>query len=119
MPHKLFINEDKVIVEFEGIEVLEAFERRLVFSLSNVVSVTTGSHPWIEGFRISGAGLPGVVKEGRYIVNGKKVFFAMRHPDFCVTIEFRNEEYDVIVVEVDNKERVAKEIMEAKKTYKT
>ncbi len=98
------------MVEFEGLEEFAAIKRRLEFSVDNIVSVTTENHPWVEGIRVGGVGIPGVIKEGRYIVNGKKVFFAMRHPDKCVTVEFKNEEYDVIVIEVDDKEKVAEEI---------
>ena len=34
----------------------------------------------------------------------------MRHPDKCVTVAFRNEPYDEIVVEVDDKEEVEREL---------
>ena len=40
----------------------------------------------------------------------------MRHADKCVTVEFRNEDYDGIVIEVDDKEKVAEEIRNATKT---
>ena len=116
MMHRLFISGGKLIVEFEGLEGLEAIKRRLEFSVSDIVSVTTGPHPWIEGVRIGGTGLPGVIKEGRYVIDNRKVFFAMRHADKCVTVEFRNEDYDGIVIEVDDKEKVAEEIRNAAKT---
>lgn len=106
MPHKMYVEGDKLVVEFEGLEELAAFKRRLEFSLNNIVSVSTEPHKWIEGIRVAGTGLPGVIKEGRYEVNGKRVFFAMRNPDRCVTVDFKNEPYDEIVIEVEDKEEV-------------
>lgn len=110
MAHRIHIEGDRLVVEFEGLEAIEAIKQRLEFSLSNIVSVSTEPHKWVEGLRVGGTGLPGVIKEGRYIIDGKKVFFAMRHPDKCITVEFMNEPYDEIVVEVDDKEEVRREL---------
>jgi len=37
----------------------------------------------------------------------------VKHPENCVTIELKNEDYDAIVIEVDDKQKVAQEIKEA------
>ena len=110
MPHKISIVNDRLVVEFDGLEAFEAIKKRLEFNLKNVVSVSTETRRWIEGWRVGGTGLPGVIKEGRYLLNGKKAFFAMRDPDKCVTIEFTDEPYTYLVVQVDNKEKIAEEI---------
>ena len=110
MPHRIYVEDGKLIVEFEGFEAVEALKRRLEFSLSNIVSVSTEPHRWLEGLRVGGTGLPGVIKEGRYIVNGKAVFFAMKHPEKCITIELKNERYDAVVVEVEDKEALKQEL---------
>lgn len=110
MAHRIKIEGGKLVVEFKGIEEIATLKKKLEFNLKNVVSVSTEPHHWIEGLRIAGVGLPGVIKEGSYIVSGKKVFFAMKHPENCVTIELKNEDYDAIVIEVDDKQKVAQEI---------
>jgi hypothetical protein len=110
MPHKISIVNDRLVVEFEGLEEIAAIKKRLEFNLKNVVSVSTETRRWIEGIRVGGTGLPGVIKEGRYMLNGKKAFFAMRDPDKCITIEFAEEPYTYLVVQVDDKEKVAEEI---------
>ncbi|HEU16411.1 MAG TPA: hypothetical protein ENO38_01910 [Nitrososphaeria archaeon] len=110
MAHRMYVEGDRLVVEFEGLEVVEAIKRRLEFSLENITSVSTEPHGWWEGLRMGGTGLPGAIKEGRYVVNGKRVFFAMRHPERCVTVEFKDEPYDAIVVEVNDKEAVAREL---------
>jgi len=114
MTHKLEIKDGKIKVEFEGLEKLEAIKNKLEFNLSNVVSVSTEDKKWIQGLRVGGTALPGVIKEGRYLLkDGKKAFFAMKNKDKCITIEFKNEAYDYLVIEVDNKEEIAKQIKEA------
>ena len=60
--------------------------------------------------QIRGTGVPGVIKEGRYLLHGKKAFFATRDINKCLTIEFKNEPYTYLIVEVRDKERSAKEI---------
>jgi len=110
MAHTLKIEGDTLILEFKGLEQVAALKTRLEFKLKNITKVSTEPHKWIEGLRVAGVGLPGVIKEGSYVVSGKRVFFAMRHPEKCVTIEFENEEYDAIVVEVDDRQSVVEQI---------
>ena len=110
MPHKISVVNGRLIVEFTGFETIAAIKKRLEFDLKNVVSVSIETRKWIEGIRIGGTGLPGVIKEGRYILDGKTAFFAMRDPDKCVTIEFVDEPYTYLVVQVDNKKKTAEEI---------
>ena len=51
MAHRMYVVGDKLVVEFEGLEEIAAIKRRLEFSLSNIVSVSTEPHRWIEGER--------------------------------------------------------------------
>ena len=113
MAHELRIENGKIKVEFHGLEKLAAIKEKLEFNLNNVVSVSTESKKWIQGLRVGGTGLPEVIKEGRYIIDGKKAFFAMRDPDKCITIEFKNEPYSYLIIEVDDKEKIAEDIKKA------
>ncbi|MGC8623122.1 MAG: hypothetical protein ACP5TK_00425, partial [Candidatus Micrarchaeia archaeon] len=113
---KVEIKDGKIKVEFQGLEELAAIKRKLEFDLNNVVSVSTDQKKWIEGLRVGGTGLPGIIKEGRYVMRGgKTAFFAMKDPTKCVTIEFKNEPYDYLIIEVEDKEKVAEMIKEAKR----
>ena len=114
MPHKLSIREGKIIVEFERLEKVAAIKKRLVFRLNDVVSVSTETRRWLEGIRVGGTGIPGVIKEGRYMLKDGRAFFAMRNPDKCVTIEFKNEPYKYLVIDVDHKDKIAKELLRKK-----
>ncbi|MGC8581152.1 MAG: hypothetical protein ACP5RS_03370 [Thermoplasmata archaeon] len=114
MGHRVEISGEKIIITFEGLEKIEAIKSRLEFNLKNIVYVSTETRKWIEGLRIGGTGLPGVIKEGRYVFrDGSKAFFAMRNPDECVTIQFKNEFYDYLIFDVDDKDKVANEIRKA------
>ncbi len=115
MPHKLFVEGKKLIVDFEGLEEVAALKKRLEFKLDNIVSVSTDTKKWLEGIRVGGTGLPGVIKEGRYLLKDGTAFFAMRHPDKCVTVEFKNEPYKYLVVEVDDKNKIAEELLQNKR----
>ena len=110
MSYKISIVNDRLVVEFAGLETIAAIKKRLEFNLKNVVSVSTETRKWIEGIRVGGIGLPGIIKDGRYLINGKKAFFAMRDPDRCVTIEFIDEPYTYLVVQVDDKKKIVEEI---------
>ena len=116
MSHKISIVGDRLVVEFAGLETIAAIKKRLEFNLKNVVSVSTETRKWIEGIRVAGTGLPGMIKEGRYLLHGKKAFFAMRDPDRCVTIKFIGEPYTYLVVQVDDKKKTAEEISNWTKT---
>lgn len=115
MAHKLSVRDGKLVVEFSGLESFEAIKKRLEFSLGSIVSVSTETRRWLEGIRVGGTGLPGVIKEGRYILKDGRAFFAMRRPDKSITIEFRDEQYKYLIVEVDDKKKAADRIMQARK----
>ncbi|MEM3670885.1 MAG: hypothetical protein QW767_03970 [Thermoprotei archaeon] len=113
MPHEVRLEDGKLIIVFHGLETLEAFKRRMEFPVEHITSVSTSPHKWVEGLKLVGARLPGVVTEGIFLVDGKKVFFAMHHPESCVTVELAGEAYSALVVDVDDKQRVAEEIAKA------
>jgi hypothetical protein len=55
-----------------------------------------------------------VIKDGRVLdSDGRMMFFEMRHPDKCVTVNLDHEKYKAIVFEVPDKDQAAELIRNA------
>jgi hypothetical protein len=95
-------------VEFRGLHRFWTLRRPLDVPLEHIVDARTdralaASSP---GWRLLGAELPDVVVAGRFISNGERAFWDLRHPDKAVVIELRDERYARLVLEVDDPETV-------------
>ena len=63
--------------------------------------------------RSTGTALPGVIKDGTYLMNDGMMFFEMHNTEKCVTVTLDDEKYKKIIFEVEDKESTALEINEA------
>lgn len=115
MSGKIQINDGKLVFEIHGVDVILAIKKTITVPLSHVISVSTEKVPWgiFEQIKVTGAGIPGVVKDGTYVAQGGFVFFEMHHPDKCITVSLNHELYTKIIFEVDDKDVVAKMIRDA------
>lgn len=109
------IDAGVLTVRFRGIHMFWTLRRRLDVPLEHVVDarmdpVLAASSP---GWRLLGAELPGVVVAGRFISNGERAFWDLRHPNNAVVIELRGEGYKRLVLEVREPERVVDAIHRA------
>lgn len=103
------IEGDKLVFELHGADELMAMKRRIEVPLEHVLSVSTERVPWnpFRDLRVGGTGVPGVVKDGRYVTDDGYVFFEEHDPDKCVTVSLDDERYRKVVFQVENKEAVA------------
>ena len=115
MSGKITINENNLVFEISGIDVILAIKRTMSVPLEHVVSVSTEKVPWavFEQLKLGGTGIPGIVKDGRYLTSDGLVFFEMHHPDKCITVSLNHELYKKIVFEVEDREAAAKTINDA------
>ena len=101
--------------ELHGADEFMALKKRIEVPRTHVVSVSTETAPWKLGkdWRVGGTGLPGVVKDGRYVTDDGYVFFEEHDPDKCVTVTLDSEKYKKVVFQVEDKEAAAKMISDA------
>lgn len=109
------IEGSDIVFELHGLDEILAIKRSLSVALDHVVSVSTENVGWepFQQLRVGGTSIPGVIKDGRYLSSDGKMFFEMRNPDKCITVNLDHETYKSIVFEVEDKEATAQMIRDA------
>ena len=109
------VEGDKLVFELHGLDEFMSLKRRIEIPLAHVISVSTDRAPWNLGkdWRMGGTGLPGMVKDGRYVTKEGYAFFEEHDPDKCVTVTLDGETYKKVVFQVDDKEAAARMISAA------
>ena len=89
------VEGDLLVFELHGADEFMALKRRIEVPLEHVVSVSTERAPWnpMKDWRMGGTGLPGMVKDGRYVTADGYAFFEEHDPDKCVTVTLDGETY--------------------------
>lgn len=121
MQGKITVEEGKLILELPipnkllsltQWPVSSGMPKELQIPLEHVASVSTEK----VGMYLSlgGGGIPGAGKFGRYpYFNGEVYLLAFYNPDNCITVVLKNEPYNKIIMEVENKATSAKLINDA------
>ena len=106
------IEGENIVFELHGLDEFLAIKRSITVPLEHIVSVSTDRVPWepFQQIKVGGTGLPGVVKDGRYLSPEGIMFFEMHDPDKCVTVNLDHETYRKIVFEVNDKDSAARMI---------
>jgi hypothetical protein len=102
---KITIEGGQLIVEVEGFDKVLAVKSRISVDLAHVSGAridADAAHEW-QGVRFPGARIPGVVTAGTFYRGGEKVFWDVHGGgDNAVVIDLVHDEYDRLVVEVDD-----------------
>lgn len=105
-----------------NLERIQTATSRYEASLRNVLGVDTGhaQTSFVGSFSTgTGIGVGAQVKMpfmpfgGRLSTESGKALVAFRDPNKCVTVSLKDETYDKIIVQVDDKEHTATEIRKA------
>ncbi|MEO3779223.1 hypothetical protein ABGB16_20730 [Micromonospora sp. B11E3] len=99
---KVYIDNDTLVIEIEGLDKLWALKSRLEIPLPNVRGATADAGVTREpkGIRAPGAHLPGVITAGTFHIDGERIFWDVRDPAKAVVIELRDERYARLIVQV-------------------
>lgn len=105
------IEDEKLIIEMEGLDKLWSLRSRLEIPLGNVRGATADpgivSEP--KGVRAPGTHVPGVITAGTFHIDGERVFWDVHDPAKAVVIELADERYARLVVQVaDPRDTVAR-----------
>jgi hypothetical protein len=110
------LTDGELSVHVRGFDKVLALRSRLTIPLRHV----TGAGPASEetkaiwhGLRLAGAGIPGVVRAGTFLANGRLVFWDVHEGDAALDISLEHEEYAHLIVEVDDVDGAARRINQA------
>lgn len=112
MAGEILVNGGTVIFKLRGMDKLLALKSEIKIPIYHIVSVSTEKVPWnaLRQVRIGGTGLIGVIKDGSFLSGAGLLFYQMRDPNRCVSVELREERYTKIIFEVQDKEIAARSI---------
>jgi hypothetical protein len=117
LPHNrtvanLLIDDSAVTLQMSTAEKAEALHRDLTVPRSAItgVQVVSSGIDAVHGFKLVGAGIPGVLMVGSF-KGGEGSTFAVCHGNGpAIVIDLTGEHYDRLVVTLDNAEQVASEL---------
>jgi hypothetical protein len=116
VPTSIELASDALTVHIEATDKLWALRSELQIPLANVINVHQAreeADTWLHGMRVGGTHIPGVISAGRFYSHGQLVFWDVHEPDKAIAIELRDERYDRLVIEVENREEDVVRIREA------
>ncbi len=115
MSGKIKIEDNKLVFEIHGVDMILSIKKTITIPLDHVESVSTEKVPWevFNQLKITGAAIPMIVKDGTFLTKDGLAFFEMHHPDRCITVSLNHEFYKKIIFEVDDKNAAAKMINDA------
>jgi hypothetical protein len=98
------VDGTQLIVEIAGVDKILALKRKLTIDLAHVRGATfdPGAVREPKGIRAPGAHVPGVIVAGTFRRDGERTFWDVHNGDKAVVIELVDDEYDRIIVEVDD-----------------
>ena len=86
--HRLWALKGSVKVRLENIR-----------SVRHDPAITLG---WWEGWRMPGTHIPGLIIAGTYYREGQKRFWDVTDPRRAIVVDLMNEEYDRLIVDVED-----------------
>ncbi len=113
---RVAIAQDRLIVEVEGLDRLLTLRHHVEVPLEHVVWVQTRpdeAYHGPTGHRLPGAGVPGAISTGTFRGTDGDVFWDVHDPGRSIAIGLRDEPLVAIVVEVDDPDRVERDIVRA------
>jgi hypothetical protein len=102
------VHHDTVVFTVCGLHKVFAFKSQLTVPRSHITEVRQDPQAarHIEGLRAGGTLVPGVVKAGTFYLDHqgsqKPSFLDVANPDNVVVIKLRDEEYQQLIIEVDD-----------------
>ncbi|HLI46946.1 MAG TPA: hypothetical protein VKU94_07120 [Geobacterales bacterium] len=114
MGTRISIEKDVLKIELTGFDEFFTFKRIIRIPLNKIVEVSTEKVDWGSylGWRILGANIPKIIKDGIYSTSEGLIFFVEHNPEKCITLTLKDFKYKKIIIEVDNKEEIAEKIRE-------
>jgi hypothetical protein len=113
---KIDFEQDKLILKVEGMDKLWSLRSQLSIPLSDIINVYSDqgiAHEWWRGMKVMGFRIPGLIEAGTFLQQGKQVFWDVENPDQTIILDLAHENYQQIVIQVENPEEAIRQIKEA------
>ena len=111
------ISGDIATFEVLGAHWIWALRVRVTVRLGNIRAVRhdpTVKLGWWEGWRMPGTHVPGLIIAGTYYKDGQKRFWDVTNPRKTIVVDLENEEFDRIIVDVEDPQEVVDRIEAAR-----
>jgi hypothetical protein len=97
---------DNFIFEVKGLHKLWALKSQITIPKENVINAYPNqeSLKWIEGLRMPGTHIPGLITSGTYILKDGTIFCDVSDPKKSIVVELKDEHYKKLIIEVENVE---------------
>jgi hypothetical protein len=99
----------------EGMDKVWAFKSQLTIPLEHIKAVRVDAEivkHWWHGLKAPGVNIPYVITAGTYYQDGKRVFWDIHHPREAVVISLDHEDYNELVIEVEDPGAFVQEVQE-------
>jgi hypothetical protein len=107
---------DTVLFTIKGLHKLWAFKSQLRIPLSHIRGARQDAEVlqgWWKGWRAPGTHIPGLLAAGTFYENDKRIFWDVRHAENAVIIDLEHEEYQQLIIEVENPAAVVQQLTAA------
>jgi Bacterial PH domain len=95
----LSIIDSTLTIEVQGWDKLWSLTSRLEIPLEHVMDVRRADDE-VEGIRMPGTHVPGVITAGTFVHDGDSVFWDVHDPAKAIALDLRDERYSKLVIEV-------------------
>ncbi len=110
MENNLTFQNQTLTISPRGISKLLALKSKLAIPFNHIVGATIdpGILKDFKGIRSPGTAVPGLYYAGTFYNQQEKLFFNIKTSSTPVVIQLRNEEYDRIVIGVEDPRKLVK-----------
>jgi hypothetical protein len=113
---RVSIHGDRVRFEVEGWDKFWALKSHLEIPLAHVLAARVDPESarglW-HGLRLPGTQIPGIITAGTFYQSDGAVFFDVHDPERTVVIDLDHEQYQRLVIEVDEPAEVVESLRAA------
>ena len=117
---KVSIEDDKLVVEVQGLDKLWALRSNLTIPLAHIANCEYKpeiAEVWYHGIKAPGTGLPGVITAGTFYKDHNKVFWDVHDPVKTIVINLHDENFNKLVVEVEDPQTAISLILDALRNH--
>ena len=113
---RIELTSKMLIVSITGMDRFLACKGQLEIPLTHVTGAEADpeiAKSWWKGWKAPGTNIPGVVTAGTFYRDGKRMFWDVHDPEKTIVIRLADDQYDALVVEVDEPNATARAITRA------
>jgi hypothetical protein len=102
---KLELTPTSLHIHVQGFDKLWALKSHLEIPLAHISGIEPAveeARKWWHGVKLPGTNIPGVITAGTFYQENNCVFWDVHHPDNAIAIMLHDEEYQRLVVEVED-----------------